>query len=83
MNQLLIAKLAEQAKNSVQQDKHQVDAWIHEYNEQFALLIVQRCISEIALMGLQQYENEDISWSCRVIINNLKETFGVINEQTN
>jgi hypothetical protein len=80
MNKPLINKLAEQAKNSVQQDKHQVDAWIHEYNEQFALLIVQRCISEVALMGVQQYENTDISWSCRVIINNLKEIFGINHE---
>jgi hypothetical protein len=80
MNKPLINKLAEQAKNKVQQDKYQVNAWIHEYNEQFARLIVQRCISEIALMGVQQYENIDISWSCRVVINNLKETFGINHE---
>ena len=80
MNSLLIARLAERAKNSVQQDKHQVNAWIHEYNEQFARLIVERCISEVALMGVHHYENEDISWSCTTINKNLKEIFGVIRE---
>ena len=77
MNQLLIARLAEQAKNKVQQDKYQVNAWIHEYNQEFAKLIVQRCISEVAVMGVHNYENADINWSCATIINNLKEIFGV------
>ena len=77
MNTLLISRLAEQAKNNVEQDKHQVDAWIHEYNEQFAKLIVQRCISEIAVMGVHYYENADINWSCATINNNIKEIFGV------
>jgi len=77
MNQLLIARLAEQAKNKVQQDKYQVNAWIHEYNQEFAKLIVQRCISEVAVMGVHNYENADINWSCATINNNLKEIFGV------
>jgi len=80
MNSLLIARLAEQAKNNVAQDKHTVDAWIHEYNEQFARLIVERCISEVALMGVQLYENEDISWATHIINKNLKRIFGVNRE---
>jgi hypothetical protein len=40
-----------------------------------AELIVQRCISEVALMGTTHYENEDIMWCCSVTINNLKQLF--------
>ena len=80
MNTRLISRLAEQAKNNVEQDKYTVDAWIHEYNQQFAKLIVQRCISEVAVMGVQHYENNDISWVCTTINNNLKEIFGVVYE---
>ena len=42
----------------------------------FAELIVQKCVSEIALMGVTNFENEDISWACRVIIDGIKSKFG-------
>ena len=45
--------------------------------DNFAELIVQKCVSEIALMGVVNYENEDISWACRVIIDGIKTKFGV------
>ena len=83
MNTLLIQRLANTAKNLVTKDKYTVDTWIHEYNEQFARLIVERCISEVAVMGVHYYENTDISWSCATINNNLKEIFGVEYEYSN
>jgi len=48
--------------------------------DNFAELIVQKCVSEIALMGITNFENEDISWACRVIIDGIKTKFGDINE---
>ena len=44
-------------------------------SEKFAELIVRKCISEVAMMGVVQYENEDIAWAVNMIIGNLKETF--------
>lgn len=49
----------------------------NKYLESFAELIVQDCVSEVALMGITNFENEDISWACRVIIDNIKHKFGV------
>jgi hypothetical protein len=47
------------------------------YLKKFAELIVQDCVSEVALMGVTNFENEDISWCCSVIIDNIKNRFGV------
>jgi hypothetical protein len=51
----------------------------HEATEKFAELIVRKCISEVAMMGVVQYENEDIAWAVNLIIGNLKETFDIGN----
>jgi hypothetical protein len=52
----------------------------NKYLERFTEMVVQDCVSEIALMGVVNYENEDISWACRVIIDGIKTKFGDINE---
>ena len=49
----------------------------NKYLESFAELIVQDCVAEVALMGVTNHENEDISWACRVIIDGIKSKFGV------
>jgi hypothetical protein len=45
--------------------------------KKFAEQIVRNCISEVAMMGVVQYENEDIAWAVDTIIGNLKETFEI------
>jgi len=40
-------------------------------------LIVRKCISEVAMMGVVHYENKDISWAVNLIIGNLKENFEI------
>jgi len=45
--------------------------------ELFAQLVVRKCISEVAMMGVVQYENEDIAWAVNMIIGNLKENFEI------
>jgi hypothetical protein len=51
------------------------------YNEiflpKFAELIIQDCISQIALIGLSNIENEDIAWTAEHSIKSIKEHFGI------
>ena len=41
----------------------EMDSYMHAAVEKFGELIVRRCISEVAMMGVAQYENEDIGWT--------------------
>jgi hypothetical protein len=52
---------------------------INEYfnYEKFAKLVAQRCISEVAMMGVTQYENKDITWATDLIIKNIKDIFDI------
>ena len=43
----------------------------------FAEQIVRGCISEVAMMGVTQWENPDIAWAVNMIIGNLKETYDI------
>ena len=43
----------------------------------FAELIVQKCVSIVALHGITNFENRDISWACENIVKEVKEHFGV------
>jgi hypothetical protein len=54
-----------------------MDSYMHEAIEKFGELIVRRCISEVAMMGVTQYENKDIAWAVDLIIKNLKDTFEI------
>ena len=76
----IIKELAEQA--GFQYIKDERIGWAGNYNAslpKFAELIVRKCISEVAMMGVVHYENEDISWAVNLIIGNLKETFDIGN----
>ena len=55
----------------------EMDSYMHEAIEKFGDLIVRRCISEVAMMGVTQYENKDIAWAVDLIIKNLKDTFEI------
>ena len=75
-----IKELAEEA--GFQYIKDERIGWAGNYNAslpKFAELIVRKCISEVAMMGVVHYENEDISWAVNLIIGNLKETFDIGN----
>ena len=45
--------------------------------EKFVELIVQKCISQIALIGISNFENEDITWTVETAITNIEEHFGI------
>lgn len=51
--------------------------------QQFAELIVQDCITQIAMMGITNWENDDISWCVEGCIDNIKARFGDDHEPTN
>jgi len=79
----VIKDLAEQA--GFQYIKDSGIGWAGNYNAslpKFAELIVRKCISEVAMMGVVHYENPDISWAVNLIIGNLKETFDIGNMKT-
>ena len=54
-----------------------VDGQLHFDTEKFAELIVQKCVSIVALHGITNFENQDISWACKNIVKEVKEHFGV------
>lgn len=78
MNRKILAAF-ERAGGNVRLIEHAV--WTYTDNgfdpNKFAEQIVRGCISEVAMMGVVHYENEDISWAVDTIIGNLKETFEI------
>ena len=48
--------------------------------EKFAELIAQDCISQIALIGVSNFENDDIMWAVERSIEIIKERFMEIKE---
>lgn len=58
-------------------EKHEGMFTEQEAIEKFAELIIQRCISQIALLGISNFENEDINWTVSTAIKNIQEDFGV------
>jgi hypothetical protein len=51
--------------------------------EKFAESIIQECMSQIALIGISNSENEDISWACHKAVENIKDHFGINSNQCN
>ena len=45
--------------------------------QKFAELIIQYCVSHLALIGLSNIENDDISWTAEHSIKTIKEYFGM------
>ena len=77
----VILKVAEQASGT---RKHQPPVWqFFDYElVDFANLIIKNCIAEIAMVSIQNFENEDIQWAVERSIINIKNRFG-LNEQSN
>ena len=63
-------------------DMHTFDQpWFQEYSQRFAELIVSECISETAMIGVTNSENEDIAWAVDVAVKNIKSRLGDNNKQ--
>ena len=48
--------------------------------EKFAELIIQKCISQIALIGISNFGNEDVMWTVEKSIESIEELLGTSNE---
>ena len=46
-------------------------------HQMFAELIIQECIGQIALIGVGNWENNDVNWAVDTAIKNIRERFGV------
>ena len=55
----------------------EMDSYMHAAVEKFGELIVRRCISEVAMMGVSQWENKDIAWATQMITTNIKDMFEI------
>jgi len=53
----------------------EMDSYMHEAIERFGELVVRRCISEVAMMGVSQWENPDIAWATNMMVTNIKDIF--------
>jgi alkylhydroperoxidase/carboxymuconolactone decarboxylase family protein YurZ len=53
----------------------EMDSYMREAIDKFGELIIRRCISEVAMMGVSQWENPDISWATQMITSNIKDIF--------
>jgi hypothetical protein len=45
--------------------------------EKFAKLIIQDCLAQLALIGLANFENDDMSWTAEHSIKTIKERFNL------
>lgn len=51
--------------------------------KQFAQAIIQQCITQIALVGISNFENDDhgdIGWTTQKSIEMIKRHFGILND---
>lgn len=58
-------------------DKKTGELIFDERLEKYGELIVQRCISLVALIGVSNWENDDITFAVTNAVNSIKEDFGV------
>jgi len=75
VNEVYTPPVRSKTLGKIWEDGH-VD-WYTQFNEKFAELIIQKCISQIALIGVSNFENEDIMWTVETAIANIEEHFGI------
>ena len=65
---------------SPEEDPYTPIDWSCDYTEElevFAESIVRECTSQIAMLGITNYDNEDISWATSKAIEIIKYHFGI------
>jgi len=50
---------------------------LDERAQRLVKLVTQACISQVAMLGVTNFENEDVCWTVDVAIENIKHHFGV------
>ena len=72
-----ICELAKQA--GLQSFYVEYSPWQVEF-EKFAELVVQDCVTQCAMMGVSNWDNDDISWAVEGCIDNIRSHFGESDE---
>lgn len=71
-------RIRELAKSSdINIDNFWNDDYSNNRLEKFAELIIQDCIAQVALLGISNFENDDISWAVDMAIKNIQHRFGI------
>jgi len=52
-------------------------------DRKFAEMVVQECISTIALIGIANWENEDIAWAATLAVHQIREHHGMLRAEDN
>ena len=77
-----LEKLAKQADMYAKYDYKYPEDLSEDYHmifeRKFAALIIEKCIGQVALVGISNFDNDDIVWATSTGINNIKSFFGVI-----
>lgn len=58
-------------------ERGDIHGYTFEHMREFAELIIQKCISQIAMIGISNFENEDVMWTVERSTASIKELFGV------
>lgn len=53
------------------------EEWDAEWEDKFANLIIRDCVSQIAMIGVSNWENDDVVWAVDKSIENIRKHFGV------
>jgi hypothetical protein len=61
-------------------ERGDIHGYSFEQMREFTELIIQKCISQIALIGISNYQNDDVMWATEKAIDNIREHFGMKNE---
>jgi len=71
-------RILELAKQAGLKKEHGADReYIGDFDwREFAELIVKDCIAQVALLGISNFENDDISWTVDMAIKNIQHRFG-------
>ena len=77
-----IRELARLAKDYAHdnEDPDERTSWDFLFETKFAELIVQACVTQCAMMGVSNWDNDDISWAVEGCIDNIKAHFGESDE---
>ena len=58
-------------------ERGDIHGYTFEQMREFAELIVRECVSQIAMIGVSNCENDDVVWTVDKSIENIRKHFGV------
>lgn len=77
IQQARLKEFAEQAGFSLLDIHHAFEYDVNNEFKEFARLVAQDCISQIAILGVTNFENDDVLWTVDRAVESIKERYGV------